>query len=370
MNKALFEMPPGEYGAQWTIPPNFHRLNEMQRTLKIGLYRHLRVWSLSRIWDEYRVLVVAAALSLIFLILHGWLADRLVKRRTRELMASVEKEREAERQLANQQAHLESLERSGLIGQLSSAVAHDLKHPLAAVISLSRGMRRLIDQEADYLENDSGDAARIARQEKLLDELDTRLAEITEQTERAAGIIDEVRAHAAGGRGTPARISIPERTREIVESFRRLRHFEHPIHIWGDSAAESPRIRIRPMEFELAVLNLLKNAAEASREAGAPEITVSLWHDRGRAGFTISNNGRVVPPERLAAMQRFTAPTTKANGLGLGMGIVRFIAEENGGSVEITAREAGGINVRVGFPCAMDDEPVTNNENKDSKEPS
>ncbi|PZP83661.1 MAG: hypothetical protein DI582_10590 [Azospirillum brasilense] len=136
----------------------------------------------------------------------------------------------------------------------------------------------------------------------------------------------------------------------------------------------------RPVQFEIAydpslpeimgnrdalvqaLVNLLKNAAEATELVAMPKITLSTRYvlgetRRNAAGarlpiaIGISDNGRGVPP---AFVPNLFAPfaTTKTHGRGLGLAITARIAEEHGGLVVHDVPEAGGARFTLYLPMA------------------
>ena len=74
-------------------------------------------------------------------------------------------------------ARLESLQRAGAVGQISSIVAHEMKQPLGVIQNLSRGTLRLIEDEPE-----------------TLDEVAQAVESINDEAVRAAQIIDRVRS--------------------------------------------------------------------------------------------------------------------------------------------------------------------------------
>jgi len=105
---------------------------------------------------------------------------------------------------------------------------------------------------------------------------------------------------------------------------------------------------------ERLVTNLVDNALKYNvPEAGW--IGVTTWTDGGRAMLHIANTGAVVPPESVDELyQPFrrlgTGRTARAEGLGLGLSIVRAIADAHDARLSTEARPGGGLSITVAFP--------------------
>jgi signal transduction histidine kinase len=105
--------------------------------------------------------------------------------------------------------------------------------------------------------------------------------------------------------------------------------------------------------LERLVANLVENAVGHNREGGTVEVRTS--QAAGRSTVEVRNDGEVIPPEALSALlEPFQRLDRGARGdgvgLGLGLSIVRSVAEAHGGSVELRARPSGGLVVRVSLP--------------------
>jgi signal transduction histidine kinase len=104
--------------------------------------------------------------------------------------------------------------------------------------------------------------------------------------------------------------------------------------------------------LERLVANLIENAVRHNRDGGSVEARTS--HAAGRSTVEVRNDGDVIPPEALSGLlepfQRLDRGA-RGDGVGLGLSIVRSVAEAHGGSVELRARPSGGLVVRVALPA-------------------
>jgi signal transduction histidine kinase len=104
--------------------------------------------------------------------------------------------------------------------------------------------------------------------------------------------------------------------------------------------------------LERLVANLVENAVRHNVDGGKVEIRTASA--AGRSTVEVHNDGPVVPteavPSLLEPFQRLDRGA-RGDGVGLGLSIVRSVAEAHGGSVELRARPAGGLVVRVSLPA-------------------
>jgi signal transduction histidine kinase len=99
------------------------------------------------------------------------------------------------------------------------------------------------------------------------------------------------------------------------------------------------------------VANLVENAVRHNRDGGTVEVRTSRV--AGRSTVEVRNDGELIPPEALGSLlepfERLDRGA-RGDGVGLGLSIVRSVAEAHGGSVELRARPSGGLVVRVWLP--------------------
>jgi signal transduction histidine kinase len=103
--------------------------------------------------------------------------------------------------------------------------------------------------------------------------------------------------------------------------------------------------------LERLVANLVENAVRHNHEGGTVEVRTS--RAAGRSTVEVRNDGDLIPAEALSSLlepfQRLDRGA-RGDGVGLGLSIVRSVAEAHGGSVELRARPSGGLVVRVSLP--------------------
>ncbi len=111
---------------------------------------------------------------------------------------------------------------------------------------------------------------------------------------------------------------------------------------YGGGDARGDREKLRR-----AVLNLARNAVEASPAGGTVEIAAQVWN--GDASIEVRDRG---PGLGAQARERLFRPffTTKERGTGLGLALAKKVADAHGGALVILDREGGGTVARLAVP--------------------
>jgi nitrogen fixation/metabolism regulation signal transduction histidine kinase len=114
-----------------------------------------------------------------------------------------------------------------------------------------------------------------------------------------------------------------------------------------------PRVRVDAVRLRQALHNLIKNALEAIGEAHKPQLQVAtrVLPGDGEAWveLSVADNGPGLPSD---FGERWFEPYTssKARGTGIGLAVVKKIAEEHGGSVRAENRAQGGAQFILRLP--------------------
>lgn len=336
----LLTKPQNAWGQYWSVATDRGSAVDMLRTLQVGPYAYLREWTLQRIWRDYWPLIAVAGAGLLLLFLRGVVLERAVVRRTAELVELHSRQRDLTEKL-------DALQRAGAVGQISGIVAHEMKQPLAAIQNLARGTLRLIEDEP-----------------QTLDEVESAVERISSEAGRGAAIIDRVRAYSQG-RSNRQPLDFGAAAKRALETFQlsgksRLAKVRcGPI--------ESGILRADPLDVELIVVNLLSNAVEAASRSAKPEAVLSVLHrekdspEAAGAGveapfieLRVADNGPRLSDEAFAALGEAPLRTTKASGLGLGLMIVKSLAESALGRLSFERNIPEGVVavLRVPLPPA------------------
>ncbi|MCG5030743.1 PhnD/SsuA/transferrin family substrate-binding protein [Mesosutterella sp. OilRF-GAM-744-9] len=335
---AVHTMPPGADGHQWTIASDFSRADDLYRTLRMGPYAYLRSWTLERILAEYGTLVAFALLALAGLVLHYVRTQRLVEIRTRQLRLALEREKELSEAAGEATRRYETARRIATVSQMSSLVAHEISQPLAGILLYCRGMRELIARKAE---------AHGFSPELLTETLD----KIEARARKASDVVKAVRGYAKSQARPVTKLGLCALVSKTAESFARLGQaapdtisLELPREeLWVDGVA---------IELELMLANLVKNSLEATSKVPRPKVSIQLEKTPGtKARIRVLDNGPAVSDGLFEQINR-PLSSSKPEGLGLGLSIVRGIAEGHGGTVSVSRTEAGSLGVEILLPLS------------------
>lgn len=330
----LLSQTPSSQGSYWGISTDFSRTDEMLKSLQIGPYAYLAIWTPQRVWKKYWPLFIAILILLLAGLFYGALLELQVRRRTRALKAANVKQVELEITARKAAENLAAMQRAGAVGQLSSLLAHELKQPLETIQNLSRGSIRVLEDDPNIPE-----------------EATQSLTLINEESLRASQIIDRVRAY---GKGHANRVEFNARTalQEAVSQFKatsrgsKAKIFLYTSHdFW---------VMMDPIDFKLIVVNLIANAWDASQKSPNAQVWVRLTFCEAkepRLKLEISDNGPALSDEAFSQLGHKIAQSDKPNGLGLGLMIIQALLETYLGSIRFERNKPCGIRVVVTLPC-------------------
>lgn len=342
---ALLSMKPEETpaGYSWSLATNFEKINKLFRTLRIGPYEYLRHWTVKRVFEQFWPALLFLLGVFTTWVLHWWRVEKLVVRRTRELEASLVREREIEENARKLTGRLEALQRTRTVEQLSSIFAHDLGQPLSAMRYALRGLETLL-RRAKTSDAREGDDERIAECLKTL----------RAQLGRSADMIERVRSYAKRRDGRENPVDLKTVAKEVARELGQSKSSRTAVTL--DLPEEETVVEGNNLELFLLLLNLLKNAQRATEEAGATTpVRVRLFRTAEKIRLTVENDGRMLSDEEVAKLGT-PFSTTSVDGLGLGLVIVQSIAEAHRAKLLYRARETGGLSVTLDFPpFARDD---------------
>lgn len=325
---ALLAMPAAD-GASWTIPVDYQAVHALFRDLGIGPYARLRAEpTLADLARRYWWVLGLALLFAAGGFLHNMRVEAMVQRRTRELVRSREAQAELAREGRAQQEKLDHLARLGILGEMASMLAHELNQPLAAIANFARGIARRLAQGP----TDPAPLIGAAN-------------EIAEQAERAAGVLDRIRGFARKRPVEHPTIDLADVARESVQLFRGMVPGAPDVAL----ACEPARVRGDRLQLGQVLLNLLKNAYDATRAlpAGDARVELTCRSDGTSVHVVVTDNGSGLAA---ADRERLFEPfyTTKPDGVGLGLAMSLRVVEAHGGRLWAEA-PASGRGLAVGF---------------------
>ncbi|GAM98185.1 two-component oxygen-sensor histidine kinase FixL [alpha proteobacterium U9-1i] len=247
---------------------------------------------------------------------------------------------EREARVEQLQAEVVHISRLSAMGEMASALAHELNQPLSAIANYLNGAKRLLSRGG---------------------EVDPRAVEAVDkavgQALRAGDIIRRLRDFLSRGEG--------ERS---VESLSKLVHEACGLALVG--AKESgvdvryeldphlDRVLVDRIQIQQVLVNLVRNAMESMHGQARRQLLVSTLIDGDMAVVSVADTGAGLDP--LIAEKLFQPfVTSKAQGMGIGLSISRTIIEAHGGRIWTEPNPDGGAIFHFSVRLAPDEETVT-----------
>jgi signal transduction histidine kinase len=239
--------------------------------------------------------------------------ERLVRRHVEELQHTRDR--------------LVAEEKFAAVGRLASAVAHEIRNPVAMIVtSLSQATRPaasealreelfgIANREAGRLERVTSDFLTYARP-RPLQRRDTAMAE-------CVGYVADLVRPEAEGRSVTLAVEVPEDALVGVDAF----------------------------QIHQALLNLGTNAVQATPAGGTVRLTARRHPEA--VVFGVENAGPAIPVE---VADRLFEPffTTRPDGTGLGLPIARKIAEAHGGEIAVAVNTASLVRFEMRLPVGQ-----------------
>ena len=324
--RTLFTMSPFQ-GNEWAAGYDYTEVLRLMKDLKFGMYENLRDYSLGALLQRYKTELLILLTILLFLIGNERRVHHLVNNRTAELNGALEAKNAAEQEAVLGRKRLSHIERSGVISQMSNIIAHELKQPLGALLNYAAVLKlRLNDKMAE-------------------DPLTKTVVEnMDAETRRISRIVDSVRKFAKKEQPAHIEYDLVRIVEKAIRTFHQQEEAKTAVPFRTD-VATAP-VLADPLSLELLILNLIRNAAAASKESGRPKLGVSLEPAGKRWKVTVWNNGLVLSDEQFTRLEH-AAESTKPEGLGLGLSIVREIADMHSASLHFERLTKGGVRAEL-----------------------
>lgn len=249
----------------------------------------------------------------------------------------VSERRRIEQQLRLNQEAVARIMLVGTMGELASAIAHEINQPLTAIANYTRVVKRHL--EVGGIDRATAlDAAR-----KTVD-----------QVERTSALIKSIRELIRLGRSEVGPVAVQRIVHDSVELIEHVAN-RAAVTIEVDMPRDLPSVLADVMQIEQALMNLMLNGIEAIEQAGSAERKVLISARQlgtGQIEIAVADSGPGFAKE-IGVDGASPMKTTKPNGLGLGLALTRSIVEANGGALTIESTSRGAI-ARFTIPIAAE----------------
>jgi signal transduction histidine kinase len=279
-------------------------------------------------WERYRTTVLATLGAL--LLQSGLILWLLLERRGR--LRSQVALRESEARADEQRRELSHLGRVALVGELSAALAHEMKQPLAAIMANAIVGQRLLQADG-----------------AATPDLRAILEDIAADDRRATDVIDHVRSLVKKEGAKVQVLSVNPVVSEVLA-------LVHPdlqrrgVVVSTRLCEPAPLVLADRVELQQVVLNLVVNACDAMNDTPPGErLLIVSTTKQGDARIEVRDRGSGIAPDVLVKIfEPFV--TTKRDGLGLGLAICRSIVNAYGGSISAVNNPERGATFTVSLP--------------------
>ena len=300
-------------------------------------WRELRRWKISEnqlppnsivlfreptAWEQYRWQI---ALAIGIILVQTALITVLVREHRRRQFAEV--------QSRQRMAELAHVNRFSTAGELTASIAHEINQPLGAILTNTETARAILKSPHPDM-----------------NELDEILGDILQDDQRATEVIRRMKSLLKKAPFELKQFDLKEIVQETIRFISALtvsRKFELVSVITAEAL---PVIGDR-IQLQQVILNLVVNGIDAMKDTPSENRIISIRTSRAEhfAQVSISDRGSGIPEDKL---KEVFVPfyTSKAEGIGMGLSIVRTIVEAHNGQITAKNRDHGGASFQIRLP--------------------
>lgn len=252
------------------------------------------------------------------------------------VVRDITEHKEFEKNLQQQRAETEAVFTQQVAARTASAIAHELNQPLAAISAYSEvALHALSETNANP------------------DKLKRALEGCAAQAQRAGNSLHELLAFLQEGELLTECFNLNDSVKDALNITKSDGYIEFKLFLYLDK--KLPPVLANRIQVQKVLVNLLRNAVEAMRVAGAAnnEIAVMIrtHKNTNMAHVTVKDSGPGLTPE---TAKRLFEPffTTKPTGIGMGLAISRTLIEANGGQLWFEPNTKAGATFHFTLPFA------------------
>lgn len=227
-----------------------------------------------------------------------------------------------------------------MMGEMASSLAHDINQPLTVIANYAEGLM-----------------ARVLRQPDPDPDMQEPLDAIGKHAELAGRIVQKIRQRLGRNRVDPVPCDLNSVVAGAVD-LQRSTAARQSVRLELELAPALPSVEVDRVGIEQVVTNLVRNAIDALADAGPDRLVqVSTGLHEGSADTGMGDSVRIEIRDNGPGLQGRSIETlcawsysTKADGLGMGLAICRYIVEDHGGTLGASDAPDGGALFHLVIP--------------------
>ena len=246
---------------------------------------------------------------------------------------------QTEARLQELQSELVHVSRLTAMGEMASALAHELNQPLSAIANYMKGSRRL-------LEGSTEEHAAVVRE---------AIDKAAEQAVRAGQVIRRLRDFVSRGE-SERRVEDVKKLIEEASALALVGAKDSGVRVRFQLSPRTTFVLADKVQIQQVLLNLMRNAIEAMDDSPRRELLVATAPAANdMVEISVADTGAGISQEISAQLfQPFI--TTKRQGMGVGLSISRTIVEAHGGTIAPRPNPGGGTVFCFTLPAVSQDE--------------
>ena len=242
------------------------------------------------------------------------------------------KEIEAQSAMQLMREELTHAARLSTLGEMASAIAHEINQPLTAIVTQAQAYKRLVlNSQATSSEIEAGFEA-VAEQALGIAQVVKRIRAFVTKRESVSEVVDLEQALLQ----VTKLIDLDARRREVALEVK--------------LAGNIPVIMADSVQIQQVILNLVRNAMDAVSQVptDSRKVVIQTLFRQNKLSLEVSDRGQGVSVE---SQKKLFLPffTTKSDGLGLGLSLSQSIIEAHGGTLTYRENPGGGSIFEVCF---------------------
>ncbi|MGR8919522.1 MAG: PAS domain-containing sensor histidine kinase [Gammaproteobacteria bacterium] len=241
----------------------------------------------------------------------------------------------SERESREASARLAQVGRVTTLGEMASAIAHEINQPLTAISAYAQACKRLLAAPA-------ADPA----------VLTASLESIAAQALRAGDVVRRIRGFISYRDAGREMRDLNDIVRDSL-AFADIDLHANQVAVVNEAGDALPPVLVDEVQIQQVCLNLIRNAVDAMRglEPVRRNLSLRTYTEAGKVVLECIDNGPGVAPEmRERLFQPFQ--TTKEEGMGMGLSISGSIVRAHGGTLDYVDVAARGACFRMSLPAA------------------